>query len=114
MAFRLFAVVKFFTRFGIVGGTMYIVYDQDLLGNGKQSCEILKKVSTVVPVAVEQWSKYIGVELPDIPKLDVPLTEFWNTGVEATTGFLSAAPTKYNEYTQKGWQYIKSMANRAE
>ncbi|XP_041039435.1 MICOS complex subunit MIC13-like [Carcharodon carcharias] len=109
-----FRTVRFFTKAGIIGGTVYFVYDQDLLGNGEQICEILKKGSTVLPVAVDQWTKYFGVELPDVPKLNVPIAEYWNTGVEATANFLSAAPTKCNEYTQKGWQYIKNMTDRAQ
>ncbi|XP_067824527.1 MICOS complex subunit MIC13 isoform X2 [Heptranchias perlo] len=104
----------FFTRVGIVGGTVYIVYDHGLLGNGAQSCEILNKVAAVVPAAVDEWSKYFGVELPDVPKLDVPLTEYWNSGIETTISALSCAPTKCNEYTQKGWQYVKGLTTGAE
>uniref|UniRef100_UPI00398F7892 MICOS complex subunit MIC13 n=1 Tax=Pristiophorus japonicus TaxID=55135 RepID=UPI00398F7892 len=114
MARRLFAVVKFFTKAGIVGGSVYIVYDQGLLGDGAQSCEVLNRVSTIVPVAMDQWSKYLGVELPDVPKLGVPLTGYWNAGVETTASALSAAPTKCNEYTRKGWQYIKGLTAGAQ
>ncbi|XP_059847225.1 MICOS complex subunit MIC13 [Hypanus sabinus] len=111
MASRSLAVARFFTKTGILGGSVYLVYDQGLLGSGEQSCQVLNKVSVAVPEAVDQWSKYIGVELPDIPKLNVPVSEYWNTGIEMTVSFLSSAPTKFNEYTEKGWQYIKKMTS---
>ncbi|XP_020373761.2 MICOS complex subunit MIC13, partial [Rhincodon typus] len=107
-------VSRFFTKFGIIGGSVYIIYDQDLFGNGERSLEILKTTSNVLPVAMDHWAKYFGVELPEVPKLNVPINEYWNTGVEATAGFLSAAPTKCNEYTQKGWQYVKNLTNKTE
>ncbi|XP_038633677.1 MICOS complex subunit MIC13 [Scyliorhinus canicula] len=99
--------VRFFTKVGIIGGTAYVVYDQDLLGNGEHSSEILQKVSTAVPAAVDQAAKYFGVELPELPKLNVPAAELWNTGVDATASFFSAAPSKCTEYAQMGWQYVK-------
>ncbi|XP_062888243.1 MICOS complex subunit MIC13 [Mobula hypostoma] len=111
MASRALAVARFFTKTGIIGGSVYLVYDQGLLGSGEQSCQVLNKVSVAVPEAVDQWSKYIGVQLPDIPKLNVPISEYWNTGIEMTVSFLSSAPTKFNEYTEKGWQYIKKMTS---
>ncbi|XP_078054822.1 MICOS complex subunit MIC13 [Mustelus asterias] len=103
---------RFFTKVGIIGGALYTVYDQDLLGNGERSSEILEKVSTQVPVAVDQWANYFGVKLPDIPKLNVPAAELWNTGVKATAHFLSTVPTKCNEFSHRGWHYIKDMANK--
>ncbi|XP_060702399.1 MICOS complex subunit MIC13 [Hemiscyllium ocellatum] len=114
MASGIIRSVRFFTKFGIIGGTVYVIYDQDLFGNGEHSLEVLKTVSAAVPTAMDHWAKYFGVELPEVPKLNVPVNEYWNSGVEATACILSAAPTKCNEYTQKGWQYIKNLTNKTE
>ncbi|XP_069784172.1 MICOS complex subunit MIC13 [Narcine bancroftii] len=111
MATRVLAAGRFITKTGIIGGSIYLAYDQGLLANGEQSCQVLNKVSIAVPKAVDEWSKYFGVKLPDLPKLNVPISEYWNTGIEMTVSFLSSAPTKFSEYTEKGWQYMKKMTS---
>ncbi|XP_072338275.1 MICOS complex subunit MIC13 [Scyliorhinus torazame] len=106
------AALRFFAKVGIIGSTMYVVSDQELLGNGERSSEILQKLSIAVPAAVDQTAKYFGVKLPELPKLNVSPDKMWNTGIDATVSFFSAAPSKCTEYTQKGWQYIKNVTNK--
>ncbi|XP_032902338.1 MICOS complex subunit MIC13 [Amblyraja radiata] len=114
MASRALAAVRIVTKTGIIGGSVYLAYDQGLLGDGEQSCKVLNKVSVAVPEALDQWSKYFEVELPELPKTNVPVAEYWNSGIESIVSFLSNAPTKLNEYTETGWQYIKKMTSSTE
>ncbi|XP_078279874.1 MICOS complex subunit MIC13 [Rhinoraja longicauda] len=111
---RALAAIRFVTKTGIIGGSVYLAYDQGLLGDGEQSCKVLNKMSVAVPEAVDQLSKDLQVELPELPKLNVNVAESWNSGIECITSFLSNAPTKLNEYTETGWQYIKKMTGRTE
>ncbi|XP_019369014.1 PREDICTED: MICOS complex subunit MIC13 [Gavialis gangeticus] len=110
MASRLFPVVKFVVKGSLAGGAVYVAYDQGLLGSSKQGAEALRKAQAALPPAIQEWTNYVGWELPSTPKFDFSVSESWNKGVHTAVSALSVAPTRAREYTQKGWKYVKDLA----
>ncbi|XP_054837297.1 MICOS complex subunit MIC13 [Eublepharis macularius] len=109
MAPRLLPVVKFLVKGGLVGGAVYIVYEQGLLSSSDQGAEALRKAQEALPPAVEEWTRYFGWQLPAIPKTEFSISNSWNAGVQAVIGALSIAPTRACEYTQHSWKYLKDL-----
>ncbi|XP_006008154.1 MICOS complex subunit MIC13 [Latimeria chalumnae] len=109
MATRVLPLVKLLSKIGLAGGAVYIVYDQELLSNSEKGSEALHKAKEAIPLAVDEWRKYFGWELPAAPKMNFSLCEFWNSGVRRSMSALSVAPTRAGEYTQQGWQYMKNL-----
>nr|XP_056723578.1 MICOS complex subunit MIC13 [Euleptes europaea] len=109
MARRVWPVAKFLVKGGLVGGAVYVVYEQGLLSGSEQGAEALRKAQAAVPPAVEEWTKYFGWQLPAIPKTEFSIAGSWNAGVETVFGALSVAPTRACEYTQHGWKYLKDL-----
>lgn len=48
---------------GIAGGAVYVAYDSGLLSDSAKGAEALSKAKTAIPPAVEEWSKYFGLEV---------------------------------------------------
>ncbi|KAM6310786.1 MICOS complex subunit MIC13 isoform 2-T2 [Podargus strigoides] len=78
MAARLFPVVKFVIKGSLAGAALYVAHDQGLLGSGIQGAEALKKAQAALPPAIQEWTSYIGWELPPTPKFDFSLSDSWN------------------------------------
>uniref|UniRef100_H9GNR4 MICOS complex subunit MIC13 n=1 Tax=Anolis carolinensis TaxID=28377 RepID=H9GNR4_ANOCA len=100
---------KFLLKGGLAGGSVYVVYNQGLLGGGEEGAQALHKAKEALPPAVEEWAKYFGWQVPAIPKTDFSLCNAWNSGVRTVIGGLSVAPTRASEYTQYGWKYMKDL-----
>ncbi|NXO49433.1 MIC13 protein, partial [Aramus guarauna] len=109
MAARLFPAVKFVIKGSLAGAAVYVAYDQGLLGSGTQGAEALKKAQEALPPAIQEWTSYIGWELPPTPKLDFSPSDSWNKGVQTVMSALSVAPTRACEYTVEGWKYVKDL-----
>ncbi|KAL8177851.1 UNVERIFIED_CONTAM: hypothetical protein K2H54_021804 [Gekko kuhli] len=109
MAPRILPAVKFLVKGGLVGGAVYVVYEQGLLSGSDQGAEALRKAQEALPPAVEEWTRYFGWQLPAIPKTEFSIASSWNTGVETVIGALSVAPTRACEYTQHSWKYLKDL-----
>ncbi|XP_075300570.1 MICOS complex subunit MIC13 isoform X2 [Opisthocomus hoazin] len=109
MAARLFPAVKFVIKGSLAGAAVYVAYDQGLLGSGTQGAEALKKAQAALPPAVQEWTSYIGWELPPTPKFDFSPSDSWNKGVQTVMSALSVAPTRACEYTVEGWKYVKDL-----
>ncbi|XP_041085254.1 MICOS complex subunit MIC13-like [Polyodon spathula] len=109
MAPRIFPLVKVLTKVGVAGGAVYVAYDQGLLGNGEKGSEVLSKAKAAIPPAVDEWMKYFGWELPAPPKIEFSPSQAWNSGVQTTMSALSVAPSRAQEYTQRGWQYVRDL-----
>ncbi|XP_039766352.1 MICOS complex subunit MIC13 isoform X4 [Ornithorhynchus anatinus] len=60
MAPRLWPVVKFLVKGGVAGGTVYLVYQEGLLGSGDRGEAALKKAREVVPPALREWGAYLS------------------------------------------------------
>ncbi|KAM9215464.1 MICOS complex subunit MIC13 isoform 3-T3 [Leptosomus discolor] len=98
MAARFFPAVKFVIKGSLAGAAVYVAYDQGLLGSGTQGAEALKKAQAALPPAIQEWTSYIGWELPPTPKFDFSPSDSWNK-----------APTRACEYTVEGWKYVKDL-----
>ncbi|XP_027025924.1 MICOS complex subunit MIC13 [Tachysurus fulvidraco] len=109
MAARIFPVVKLATKVGIAGGAVYVAYDSGLLGGSADGAEALSKAKAVIPPAVEEWSKYFGLELPAAPKIEFSPGDAWNSGVRMSIHALSVAPTVLCQYSSQGMQYVKEL-----
>ncbi|XP_041647368.1 MICOS complex subunit MIC13 [Cheilinus undulatus] len=111
MAAKILPVVKLATKVTIAGGALYVAYDSGLLGSSEQGSVALEKAKAAIPPAIEEWMKYFGLQaqLPTVPKIEFAPVQSWNSGVRWTISSLSEAPTKANEYTNKGLQYIKDL-----
>ncbi|XP_075380271.1 MICOS complex subunit MIC13 [Mycteria americana] len=109
MAARLFPAVKFVIKGSLAGAAVYVAYDQGLLGSGTQAAEALKKAQAALPPAIQEWTSYIGWELPSTPKFDFSPSDSWNKGVQTVMSALSVAPTRACEYTVEGWKYVKDL-----
>ncbi|KAK3533574.1 hypothetical protein QTP70_023430 [Hemibagrus guttatus] len=109
MAARILPVVKLATKVGIAGGAVYVAYDSGLLSDGAKGSEALSKAKAAIPPAVEEWSKYFGLELPAAPKIEFSPGETWNLGVQKSIHALSVAPSVLCEYTSQGMQYVKDL-----
>lgn len=111
MAARILPVVKLATKVTIAGGALYVACDSGLLGSSQQGSEALGKAKAAVPPAIEEWMKYFGLEaqLPTLPKVEFSPVESWNSGVRWSISALSEAPTKANNYTSQGLQYLKDL-----
>ncbi|TMS20788.1 MICOS complex subunit MIC13 [Larimichthys crocea] len=111
MAARILPVVKLATKVTIAGGALYVACDSGLLGSGEQGSVALEKAKAAIPPAIEEWMKYFGLEaqLPTIPKIEFSPVQAWNSGVRVAISSLSEAPTKANEYTNHGLQYLKDL-----
>lgn len=104
-------VLKLATKVTIAGGALYVAVDSGLLGSSEEGSQALEKAKAAIPPALEEWMKYFGVEaqLPTMPKVEFSPVESWNSGVRWTISSLSEAPTKANEYTNQGIQYLKDL-----
>ena len=51
------------TKVGIAGGAVYVAYDSGLLGGSEQGSVALSKAKAAIPPAVEEWTKYFGLEV---------------------------------------------------
>ncbi|KAM8795098.1 MICOS complex subunit MIC13 [Eudromia elegans] len=109
MAARLVPVVKFVLKGGLAGAAVYVAHEQGLLGSGAQGAEALRKARAALPPAVQEWTSYLGWELPPTPKFDFSPSNSWNKGVRSVMSALSVAPTKACEYTGEGWKYVKEL-----
>ncbi|XP_068776143.1 MICOS complex subunit MIC13 isoform X1 [Struthio camelus] len=105
MAARLLPVVKFVIKGSLAGAAVYVAYDQGLLGSGTQGAEALKKAQEALPPAIQEWTNYIGWELPPTPKFDFSPSDSWNKGVQTVMSALSVAPARACEYTVEGWKW---------
>ncbi|XP_026200687.1 MICOS complex subunit MIC13 [Anabas testudineus] len=111
MAARILPVVKLATKVAIAGGAVYVACDSGLLGSSEQGSKALEKAKAVIPPAIEEWTKYFGVEaqIPTMPKVEFSPVQAWNSGVRWTISALSEAPTKATDYTSQGVQYLKDL-----
>uniref|UniRef100_A0A8C3J6X7 MICOS complex subunit MIC13 n=1 Tax=Calidris pygmaea TaxID=425635 RepID=A0A8C3J6X7_9CHAR len=75
--------------------------------SGTQGAEALRKAQAALPPAIQEWTSYIGWELPPTPKFDFSPSDSWNKGVQTVMSALSVAPTRACEYTVEGWKYVK-------
>ncbi|XP_027808517.2 MICOS complex subunit MIC13 [Marmota flaviventris] len=114
MVSRVWSVMRFLLKGSVAGGATYLVYDQDLLGSSDKSEAALRKAEEVVPPAVHQFSQYVsqqtGLQIPQLPappKINFPIRESWNSGIIKVMSALSAVPSKAQEYSREGWQYVK-------
>uniref|UniRef100_A0A6B2FB02 MICOS complex subunit MIC13 n=1 Tax=Bothriechis nubestris TaxID=1766655 RepID=A0A6B2FB02_9SAUR len=107
MAPHTFPLLKWMAKAGLAGGALFVVYSQGLLGGSDKGAQALHKAKAAVPPAVEEWTKYFGWQLPEVPKTEFSLCNAWNSGVRTVISALSIAPTKSCEYTHQGWKYIK-------
>lgn len=51
---------------GVAGGAVYVAYDLGLLGGGSEGSEALGKAQAAIPPAVDEWTKYFGLEVGEI------------------------------------------------
>ncbi|XP_054038174.1 MICOS complex subunit MIC13 [Rissa tridactyla] len=109
MAARLLPAVKFVIKGSLAGAAVYMAYDQGLLGSGTQGAEALRKAQAALPPAIQEWTSYLGWELPPTPKFDFSPSDSWNKGVQTVMSALSVAPTRACEYTVEGWKYVKDL-----
>ncbi|XP_025938036.1 MICOS complex subunit MIC13 isoform X1 [Apteryx rowi] len=100
---------RFVIKGSLAGAAVYMAYDQGLLGSGTQGAEALKKAQEALPPAIQEWTNYIGWELPPTPKFDFSPSDSWNKGVQTVMSALSVAPTRACEYTVEGWKYVKEL-----
>lgn len=56
-------LLRLATKVGIAGGAVYVAYDSGLLSGSADGAEALSKAKAVIPPAVEEWSKYFGLEV---------------------------------------------------
>ncbi|KAM9461029.1 MICOS complex subunit MIC13 [Clarias gariepinus] len=109
MAAKIFPVLKLATKVGIAGGAVYVAYDLGLLTGGAEGAEALSKAKAAIPPAVDEWTKYFGLELPAAPKIEFSPCDAWNSGVRKSIQALSVAPSVASEYTSQGMQYVKDL-----
>uniref|UniRef100_A0A4W3GRP0 MICOS complex subunit MIC13 n=1 Tax=Callorhinchus milii TaxID=7868 RepID=A0A4W3GRP0_CALMI len=98
------------TKLVLGGGSVFLAHDQGLLGDTEQGAAVLHRVLGALPPAVEEWAKYLRLQLPAVPNVNFSLCEAWNSGVQKSSSALSMAPAKSYEYVCKGWLYIKNLA----
>ncbi|XP_060797389.1 MICOS complex subunit MIC13 isoform X4 [Neoarius graeffei] len=79
MAAKMLPVVKLATKVGIAGGAMYVAYDSGLLSGSAEGSEALNKAKAAIPPAVDEWTKYFGLELPAAPKIEFSPGDAWNS-----------------------------------
>lgn len=48
---------------GIAGGAVYVAYDSGLLSGSAEGSEALNKAKAAIPPAVDEWTKYFGLEV---------------------------------------------------
>lgn len=58
-----FFLLRLATKLGIAGGAVYVAYDSGLLSGGIEGSEALGKAKAAIPPAVDEWSKYFGLEV---------------------------------------------------
>lgn len=109
LIFHAFLLIRFLVKGGLAGGAVYVVYSQGLLSDGDKGAQALQKAQDAIPPAVEEWTKYFGLQLPAAPKTEISARGSWNAGVRTFISALSVAPTRACEYTQKGWKYMKDL-----
>ncbi|XP_037679872.1 MICOS complex subunit MIC13 [Choloepus didactylus] len=114
MVARVLSLMRFLIKGSVAGGSVYLVYDHELLGPSEKSQAALRKAEEVVPPAMYQFSQYVcertGLQMPQLPpapKLNVPIRDYWNSGIITMMAALSAAPSKACEYSKEGWKYLK-------
>lgn len=56
-------LVRLATKLGIAGGAVYVAYDSGLLSGGAEGSEALSRATAAIPPAVDEWSKYFGLEV---------------------------------------------------
>ncbi|NWY44978.1 MIC13 protein, partial [Sylvia atricapilla] len=100
---------RFMIKGGLAGAAVYVAYDQGLLGSGTEGAEALKKAQETLPPAIQEWTNYLGWEIPTPPKIDFSISNYWNKGVHKVMSALSVAPTRACEYTVEGWKYVKDL-----
>ncbi|XP_032937829.1 MICOS complex subunit MIC13 [Catharus ustulatus] len=100
---------RFLIKGGLAGAAVYVAYDQGLLGSGTEGAAALKKAQETLPPAIQEWTNYLGWELPPTPKFDFSISNYWNKGVHSVMSALSVAPTRACEYTVEGWKYMKDL-----
>ncbi|TSK53671.1 MICOS complex subunit MIC13 [Bagarius yarrelli] len=106
---KILPVVKLATKVGIAGGAVYMAFDWGLLSDSVHGEEALNKAKAVIPPAVEEWSKYFGLQLPAAPKIEFSPGDAWNSGVRTSIHALSVAPSVLGEYTSQSMQYVKEL-----
>ncbi|XP_027706628.1 MICOS complex subunit MIC13 [Vombatus ursinus] len=115
MASRLWPVFGFFIKAGLAGGSVYLVYDQGLLGPSYQGQAALLRAQEAIPVAFSRYtdliSKHMGVrlELPSTPHFNINLRDSWNSGINSLMDSLSAAPSTIQVYSREAWNYLKGQ-----
>ncbi|XP_005060188.1 PREDICTED: MICOS complex subunit MIC13 [Ficedula albicollis] len=100
---------RFLIKGGLAGAAVYVAYDQGLLGSGSEGAEALRKAQETLPPAIQEWTDYLGWELPPAPKFEFSISKSWNKGVHTVMSALSVAPTRACEYTVEGWKYMKDL-----
>ncbi|XP_050997359.1 MICOS complex subunit MIC13-like [Acomys russatus] len=94
--------MRFLIKGSVVGGAVYLVYDQELLGLSYKSEVAMWKAEGVVLPAVYQFSQYLcqqsGLEmlqLPAPPKINfLNCCDSQNVGIISVTAALSMVPSK--------------------
>ncbi|KAM9265592.1 MICOS complex subunit MIC13 isoform 3-T3 [Morus bassanus] len=71
---------RFVIKGSLAGAAVYVAYDQGLLGSGTQGAEALRKAQAALPPAIQEWTSYVGWELPPTPKFDFSPSDSWNKG----------------------------------
>ncbi|XP_048197868.1 MICOS complex subunit MIC13 isoform X2 [Perognathus longimembris pacificus] len=114
MVAQMWSLMRFLIKGSVAGGAVYLAYDHELLGPSDKSEAALRRAEEVVPPAMYQFSQYVceqaGLQLPqlpDPPKINLPIRESWNSGILKVMSALSVAPTKAVKYTKEGWEYVK-------
>ncbi|XP_006896495.1 PREDICTED: protein QIL1 [Elephantulus edwardii] len=114
MVSRVWSLMRFLIKGGVAGGAIYLAYDQELLGPSDKSQAALRKAEEVVPPAMYQFSQYVSKEtglqipqLPALPKFNFSFRESWNSGIITVMSALSVAPSKAQDYSVQGWNYVK-------
>ncbi|XP_038964604.1 MICOS complex subunit MIC13-like [Rattus norvegicus] len=93
--------MRFLIKGSVAGGTVYLVYDQELLGPSDKSQAALQKAEEVVPPAMHQFHQYVchqtRLEMPQLPgpsKTNFPnFRDPWNSGIVSAMAALSVAPS---------------------
>ncbi|XP_076259576.1 MICOS complex subunit MIC13 homolog QIL1-like isoform X2 [Rhynchophorus ferrugineus] len=97
-------MIKFAIKAAIAGTAVYYVNEQGIWNKSEESIQSYKRLRTAVDPYIQEVTKQIPVELPEIPQTDnVPQLgkECWNRGVKASFAFLVKLPNYTVEYSNK-------------
>ncbi|XP_030882182.1 MICOS complex subunit MIC13-like [Leptonychotes weddellii] len=107
---------QFLIKGSMAGGTIYLVYDQELLGPSGKSQTALQKSEEVAPPhpsAMDQFSQYMceqtSLKIPQLPvppKFNSHICKSWNSGIIMLMLALSVAPSKVQGYSKEVRGYL--------